>query len=129
VDEEHPRYCRHTVGRVLLATSGRGLCFDPHPSQGWGTRSHPRGSRGGNGIFTSKDFSLLPVRVTRHPIGTSSASTAPPKGTHSPYDVHETRTMGSMTIVKDATSVLKGQVRRHLEAPCVVLVSQGIFER
>jgi hypothetical protein len=47
--------------------------------------------------------------------------------THSPSNVHETRTMGVATIVKDATLVLKGLTQRRLEASCVMPISWGIF--
>jgi hypothetical protein len=38
-------------------------------------------------------------------------------------DAHETRIMGPVMTVKDATSVLKGLAQRRLEASCLMLVS------
>jgi hypothetical protein len=43
-------------------------------------------------------------------------------------DVHETHIVGAVTIVNDIASVLKGLAQRRLEASCVTLVSQSIFE-
>jgi hypothetical protein len=47
---------------------------------------------------------------------------------HSPNNMHETCVMGAVMIVKDMASVLTGLAQRHLEVPCVMLISQGIFE-
>jgi hypothetical protein len=49
--------------------------------------------------------------------------------THSPSNACKTHTTGAAMTMKDTTSVLKGPSRRHLEALCAMLVSQGIFER
>jgi hypothetical protein len=46
----------------------------------------------------------------------------------SPYDVHKTYAAGAMMIAKDAALVLKGLARRHLEVPCSMLISPGIFK-
>jgi hypothetical protein len=41
-------------------------------------------------------------------------------------DARESHAAG---VVKDAASVLKGLAQRHLEASCVMLISQSIFKR
>jgi hypothetical protein len=48
---------------------------------------------------------------------------------HCPSNAHENHAVEATTIVKDATSVLKGLARRRLEAPCVTPASRGVSER
>jgi hypothetical protein len=64
-----------------------------------------------------------------HSVGTTGIPEAPPRGRRCTVPAaHETHVTGAMTTVKDAVSVPKGMSKRRLEAPCVTLVSRGIFE-
>jgi hypothetical protein len=80
VAKKHPQYHHLIAGGDLLATSGRGLYFDPHPSQGLGTIGVPGGSRGENGLFTGEGFSLRLVELTKRPVRTSRAPATPRRG-------------------------------------------------
>jgi hypothetical protein len=125
VAKKHPRYCRRAAGGELLAASGRGLHFDPHPSQGRGTKGCPvapeAGMASSSARISSCDWLSRP----------SAQSEPQVHRRHQPGadDAHETHAAWVVMIAKEAASIQKGLAQRHLEVPCTTLVSLGVSER
>jgi hypothetical protein len=131
VVEEHLWNRRCIVSRELLATSSQGLCFNPCLPPRMGDRGHHM-------ELQKAGMASSPVRISTYDRLSQPGVRSKPQihqqsrqGTlmNSPNNTQKIHAVGAVMMMRGTTLVLKGLAQRCLEAPCMTLVSQGIFKR